>query len=279
MYAHEFVQCALKAMRACTTAAKERMYEQLRTQLSQCAAHVVMNGKTFKYGVVHKGDPAATCERLQAGYGGDLAALNKDLSTSFKVWDDVRAAAATDLLTSIFQTNLNALDSVLQQVRSPDQHDVHVALEAMHKSIENEFDIDTCYWECEACDGNTVEAHFACLAARNPRIRTEEWYTMLLGYLLHSVNTGIFLPYYNHSAQVPAADALHVVLAAIGDTEWNLENDAQVIQKLRDVWAMPAACIARTPADVLSLLPPTSCYTLALFHDMMQQRTCTQNAV
>jgi hypothetical protein len=97
----------------------------------------------------------------------------------------------------------------------------------------------------------------------------------LLGFLAHSVQQGDFLPYYSRNVRVPPVDTVQALLEWLGESEWSSSADPESsLARLAAVWDLPS--VPRDAADVVRLLPPTSCHTLAEFKNMvrhMQQPT------
>lgn len=269
MYAHEFVQQAVRVLCADAVDSKLTAYEQLRAQTAQCLAHVIVNGKQYAFGCVHPGDARATRACLEAAYAHDVVALSADMEWEppFTTWEQVEEAAPSFHL--YFPCQMNALDNVLGKLSGADQDKVHDMLTALHAAVETEHEIDTCMRECRICEGDTVETHFGCLALRNAHITVEEWFVILLGYLVHSVAVGNFLPYYSRKARIPGEDAVYAMLDTVTASSWDLSCDEDVVQQLCNVWGLDDDARPRTAADIVALLPPTSCYTFELFSSMV----------
>lgn len=273
MYAHHFASRALQVLRANMISSKERTYEALRGHMAACRAHVMVNGEAYAYGCVHASD-AATRAHLKRLYLDRLNDLNQELDTAFDTWD----AVTSDSIVSAVRSSMCASSSLLARTGAEagnEQNAVHNMLSHLLRELEREKEIQTCCRECTRCEGDTIETHFGCLAMHNPRVSQEDWYLILLGFLAHSVQQGDFLPYYSRNVRVPPVDTVHALLEWLGESEWSSSVDPESsLARLAAVWDLPS--VPRDAADVVRLLPPTSCHTLAEFKNMvrhMQQPT------
>jgi hypothetical protein len=269
MYSFEFVRHALLVLRREKMQALETAYERLRDQMARCVATVVVNGTRYSYGCVVPNNAASTRVRLRELYGDELTVFNAELGTHFDAWDEV-----DDSVAHVFKANMAAAAALLQRTaQQPGNAQTQVAslLEEMHIMMEQDREFATCLRECAACEGDTVETHFACLARRNPHVSVVEWYIVLLGFLAHSVAQDSYLPYYSRAARIPDADGVQPILDYLTSRCWwekNHEADAWA-PLLRDAWALSPHTPLRTADDIAALIPPTSCYTLDLFESLV----------
>lgn len=265
MYSHQFASRAIQVLRADVIAAKEIMYEKVRTQIAACQAHVVVNGKRYAYGCIHARDED-TREHVRALFQSNIDQMNAELGTDFTSWDSV----TNEALVPVCETSMAASASLLQRTRDEqgNQQDVvHDIVAKLFEQLEREKEIQTCCRECSRCEGDTIETHFACLALHNAHITPDHWYMLLLGFLVHSVTQGDFLPYYSRNAHVPSADAIQAVLQLL-EAQQAWDKTTSPFATLGAVWGLPPHALTCVQ-DVIALIPPTNCYTLEKFKNMV----------
>lgn len=266
MYSHKFATRALEILRADVVAAKERVYEKVRSQMAGCRAHVVVNGKAYKYGCIHASEED-TVKHVKVLYGANLDKLNEELGLSVPSWDDVHSQALVDAV----QSSMVASTALLERTRGEpgnEQSHLESILSTLLSDLEKEKQIQTCCRECSRCEGDTIETHFACLAMHNRHIPLEDWYILLLGFLVHSVQQGDFLPYYSRNVHVPDEDAVNELLAWLGGKRWSQTEQNYALESLGAVWGLQSP--PTTVQDVIHMIPPTSCYTFDKFKNIVE---------